>query len=69
MFAWQANIPRQTQCMHCSDDQPTHVELPPFQSVTGRCWEGVVIVVPAFTHRQNAANEVVGRLIVGVVIS
>ena len=43
--------------------QPIHIELIPFQTVSGRSRESVMIVVPAFAERQKRDKPVVSRIV------
>ena len=37
--------------------------------MAGGCWEGVMIVVPSFAVTQDATDQIVSRVIVGLVFA
>ena len=39
-------VPSEAQLLHAGDDQPRGIGLPPFQTMCGRAWERVVVVMP-----------------------
>ncbi len=59
----QANIPREFKPGKPPDDPVDHIALPPFKTVSGRGWKGMMIVMPAFAKRQDGAHEVILALV------
>ena len=61
---WRSpEVPGQAELRHEPDDQVAHVELPPFQAVARRGWEGVVVVVPSFAEPKHTKDHVVPAVI------
>jgi hypothetical protein len=48
------DVPSQADPLHQRDQIPSEVELPPLESVTGRIWEGVMVVMPAVPEGEDA---------------
>src|SRR5215469_11600807 len=57
------DIPNQTQLLQNPDAIPVGVDLVPGEAVGGRCRMRMVIVVPAFTKRQQSNPETISRKI------
>ncbi len=66
-FGRKLDIPGQSERLHGTNDDPAHVKLPPLKSMPRRVWEGVMIVVPAFSKTQDSAYRIVGGVITGFV--
>ncbi len=48
-LGWEFYIPSESHFFQCSDYDPAEVKLPPFESMSGRGWKGVMIVMPTLT--------------------
>src|ERR1043166_5170243 len=59
----QPHVPGEAQQGEGADDPVADVDLPPPEAVAGRGREGVVRVVEALPHRQDAEDEVVTALV------
>lgn len=58
-FPGQPRVPGEAEQVEGANDPGTHRELPPAQAVAGGGREGVVRIVPAFPHGQDAEQEAV----------
>src|SRR5580765_4847097 len=56
-------LPGESHRLKRADHEVGEIELPPPQTVTGRPWEGVMIVVPALAQAQDTKDRVVATLI------
>ena len=48
------------------DGEPPRVEFPPSYADTRRALEGVVIAMPSFAECEDAEDQIVGALVVGL---
>src|SRR5687767_6732843 len=64
----QADVPGQADRLQQADREPAGVHLPPSQAVAGRSGKGVVVIVPALAQAQQAAEPVIARVVVRLVI-
>ena len=58
-FLRQLHLVRQSKNLEQRNHHPRHVKLPPLQAVTSAKFERVVVVVPAFTVRQDTYEQVI----------
>lgn len=64
----QLDVRRKAQLLKRANEVPGHIHLPPFEAVTCRKLERMVVVVPALTKSQDTDPPVVLRKVTRVVI-
>mmetsp|Transcript_36684 Transcript_36684/g.93767 ORF Transcript_36684/g.93767 Transcript_36684/m.93767 type:complete len:201 (-) Transcript_36684:854-1456(-) len=64
----QLHCRSQADRLESRDDHPSHVDLPPLESMPGAELKGVVVVVPALAEREHANPPVVPAQVASVVV-